>query len=101
MPMLGRPAKADDKTYIPEMRQEFRPPGRRTFRTGRQIGTLCILAGKAEPHGHDGNMALIIKQGLVDAEPLPQPDARRVGKGPARGVYAGPRRLSDDQEPRR
>lgn len=57
---------------------------------------MAISAG----HWHNRQPALIIELRLIEAQPVAQPVARQIGKGPATVVHPHARCLPGNQDPR-
>jgi hypothetical protein len=53
------------------------------FGSWRKIGTFRILAGEAEAHRDDGEAGLIVELPRIDAHPVAQAVAGRIGEGNA------------------
>ena len=75
-------------------------PRRRAFPARRQVGAARIQSRKAEAHRHDRDPACVIEGRRIDAHPVAEAIAGRIGEGPAGGVDAGPRRLAGDADGR-
>src|SRR5215813_11455265 len=59
---------------------------------------MRIATGIAEPHRHQSDTRLVIKELAADAEPIAQPVAAAVVEGEPGLVHAGAGRLADDQQ---
>lgn len=77
---------------------QFCPPGRSALSPRRQVPSPNVLAGEAEAHRQNGEIARVIELALRDAEPAAQPVAGRIREWPAAGVNPCSGSLARDQD---
>src|SRR3972149_9546371 len=72
------------------------------WRAPRARGEIAgsARAGITESGGHDGDEPIVVKLLRRELQPVTQRIARRVVPGNTGFVYAAPRRLADEQQPR-
>lgn len=92
-------AYQERQPHLPQQRQQFGPPKRRTFRPRWQIG-VAHCAGITKTHGGDRDMLAAIEGVPVHAQPIAQPIARGIVPGHAAFVDTPPWGLAGDQYPR-
>jgi len=101
MPGLGIAADGQHHVDLRHQRHQLSAPCRRAFAARRQVAALGILAGKAEPHRHDGEFLGVVELFVADAEPASQSIAGRIGERHAGNMHLGARRLAGEQDARR
>lgn len=101
MPFLRITADQKRDLDIGQGFQQAGPPGRGTAFHRGTVTTLCVIAGKAEPHGDDGNAGLVIEFILRDPHPVAQAFARRIVERLARDVGEIAGRLPCNKNSRR
>jgi hypothetical protein len=91
MPALSVAADQEHQLELGHEREQAGVPGAGALPPRRQVAAGCVVAGKAKPHGHDGDPALVVELLWSYPEPRPQSVAGRVCEGLAGGVdaYAG------------
>ena len=98
MPALSVAADQEHQLELGHEREQAGVPGAGALPPRRQVASGRVVAGKAEPHGHDGDPALVVELLWSYPEPGPQPVAGGVREGLAGGMDAHAGRLAADAQ---
>ena len=98
MPALGIATNQEADLHRRERRQQLPPPRLGAAFHRRQVAPARIMAGKTEPHGHDGDAGGIVELCFGDAHPGAQAHARGVVERCPGPVGQIARRLAGHQD---
>jgi len=85
---------------VGQLRQDARMPGLRAFATRRQVAALGVVSRETEAHADDRYVSGVVERFLIEAEPIANANAGRIGIGSAGRMGACARRLADDADAR-